>query len=115
MKNREFLRVYGELDRPTRIGLVLAELSPQIQIVIIKNVLKDSDLNYRERYNISSYLLYKSTLSQSDKTRICNLRSRLLKPLLLRCYRENNRCNQLELKKMAKMSFSHLIFLENLC
>lgn len=114
MENKEFLRIYGELDKPTKIGLVLAELPPKIQVVIIKSVLKDSNLNYRERYNLSSYLLHKSTLSQSDKTHICNLRSRLLKPLLLRYYRESNKCNQPELKRMAKMSFSHLIFLENL-
>lgn len=114
MENKEFLNIYNELDKPTRIGLVLAELPRKIQIAIIKSVLKDSSLNYKERYNFSCYLLYKSTLSRSDILRIHNLRSRLLKPLLLRYYRENNKYNQSELKKMAKMSLSYLIYSESL-
>ena len=114
MESKDFLIEFKKLDKYNKIGLVLAELPPKIQIQVIKSVLKDESLDYREQYDISSYLLYNSTLSRFDKKYICNHRSRLLKPKLLTFYREHNNCSRYELKRMAKMSFSHLIFLENL-
>lgn len=79
MESKEFLEKYNQLDKPTKIGLVLAELPQKIQIEIIRSVLEDNSLNDKERYNISCYLLYKSTLSQFDKKHIYNYRDRLLK------------------------------------
>lgn len=114
MESKDFLEELKKLDKYSKIGLLLKELPQKIQIEVIKSVLEDSSLDYRKRYEISSYLLFASNLSQSDKKYICNLRSRLLKPLLLTYHREHNNCSQLEYKKMTKMSFSQLIFLESL-
>jgi len=67
MESKEFLEVYKNLDKYTKIGLVLAELPNKMQIQIIKSVINDKSLNNEDKKLFSSYLLHKSTLSRKEK------------------------------------------------
>ena len=103
-----------ELTKYDKIFLAISELPRKMQIQLILSVGKDKKLDYEVAHNVFYALLYKSSLSKSDKQRLLGHRNWVLKSKLVMYYRENKKYTQSKLKKMLKFGCLSPVFLEDL-